>query len=248
MKIISLNTWGGGAGHELLLDFFRQNKDTDIFCLQEVWNGGEELNLEEMGFGTRREYRLLDRIAEILNEHDFHFRPHVGDYYGLVMFVRKGLPVTEEGEVFVYQEKGFYENGNVGNHARNLQYVTLGTDVSLAVINFHGLWNGKGKTDTPDRIAQSNKIVRFIKNLDIPYVLVGDFNLRPDTESVRLLEETGAKNLIKEYNITSTRTSFYGKNEQFADYAFVSPEINVKEFKVMSDEVSDHAPLLVEIE
>ena len=37
MKIITLNTWGGRAGEERLLDFFNTHKDdTDIFCLQEI--------------------------------------------------------------------------------------------------------------------------------------------------------------------------------------------------------------------
>ena len=55
------------------------------------------------------------------------------------------------------------------------------------------------------------------------------------------------KNLIKEYNIQSTRTSLYEKSEKFADYVFVSPEIVVKDFKLLPDEVSDHLALFLEI-
>jgi exonuclease III len=43
MKIISLNTWGGMAGRQPLLDFFVAHKDVDVFCLQEIWNGGEHI-------------------------------------------------------------------------------------------------------------------------------------------------------------------------------------------------------------
>ena len=76
----------------------------------------------------------------------------------------------------------------------------------------------------------------------------GDFNLLPDTQSIKKLENFGLRNLVKEYNITSTRTSFYTKSEKFADYAFVSSEIAVKDFKVLPDEVSDHSPLYLEFE
>jgi hypothetical protein len=39
MRILSLNTWGGRAGRDIQLDFFRRLKDeVDIFCLQEVWS------------------------------------------------------------------------------------------------------------------------------------------------------------------------------------------------------------------
>jgi endonuclease/exonuclease/phosphatase family metal-dependent hydrolase len=57
--------------------------------------------------------------------------------------------------------------------------------------------------------------------------------------------EDGMRNLIREYKITSTRTSFYPKTEKFADYFFVSPEVQVNDFQVLPDEVSDHAPLLL---
>ena len=36
------------------------------------------------------------------------------------------------------------------------------------------------------------------------------------------------------------------RTELFADYILVSPDIVVKHFQVLPDEVSDHAPLLVE--
>ena len=55
------------------------------------------------------------------------------------------------------------------------------------------------------------------------------------------------RNLIKEYGITSTRTSFYEKENKFADHAFVSSDIEVVDFKVLPDEVSDHAALYLEI-
>lgn len=52
--------------------------------------------------------------------------------------------------------------------------------------------------------------------------------------------------LIKEYNITDTRTSFYEKTERYADYVFTSPDVEVEKFSVMGDQVSDHAPLLLD--
>jgi len=250
MKIISLNTWGGRAGKDLLLNFFRKNNEIDIFCLQEMWRGGDDLNLEELGLDVSREvtYNLLDGISAQLPNHKYYFRPHVGDHYGLVIFIKKDIEVLEEGDIFVYNEKGFYEEGNIGNHARNLQYITFKHNGELlTVINFHGLWNGKGKTDTPDRLLQSTNIINFINKLDNPYILVGDFNLKPDTESLKKIEDAGALNLIKKYNIKSTRTSFYEKEEKFADYVFLSQDLKEKDFKVLEDEVSDHAALLIEV-
>lgn len=56
-------------------------------------------------------------------------------------------------------------------------------------------------------------------------------------------------NLIKEYKIQSTRTSFYKRDlVQFADYVLVTPDISVKDFQVYKETVSDHFPLMVEFE
>ena len=164
------------------------------------------------------------------------------------MLVNNKLKVTAEGELFVYREKGYVPNGDVGNHARNIQYITLmNNGKEITVINFHGLWNGKGKTDTEDRLNQSKNIIKFIKSLKGKIVLCGDFNLLPDTQSIKLFESAGLINLIKEHGIKSTRTSLYTKAEKFADYVFVTPDIKVKDFKVLPDEVSDHTALLLTI-
>ncbi|MCX6712734.1 MAG: endonuclease/exonuclease/phosphatase family protein, partial [Candidatus Vogelbacteria bacterium] len=101
--------------------------------------------------------------------------------------------------------------------------------------------------DTLERLEQSRKIKAFMDSVDSPKILCGDFNLLPDTESLKIIEG-GLRNLIREYGVTSTRTSFYTKPDKFADYVFVSPEIKVVDFKVLPDEVSDHSPLLLEFE
>ena len=112
-------------------------------------------------------------------------------------------------------------------------------------MNVHGLWNGNGKTDSPERIKQSQKIREFIDSEEAPKILCGDLNLRPDTESVKILGK-GLHNLIQIHNITSTRTSLYPKEERFADYIFTSPEIPINAFQVLEAEVSDHSPLLID--
>ncbi len=249
MKLISFNIWQGIAGHKNLLGFFEKHKEVDVFCLQEVWHNGPQ---EKIVRGIDMSPRLRNAFTEIsarLPEHVGYFRPHYEDWFGLAIFVKKKYLLLAEGDIFVHKQKEFIPEGDVGNHARNIQYVMLQTDTGIrTVVNFHGLWNGRGKTDSEDRLKQSDRIVEFLKSLNNPFVLCGDFNLLPDTESLRKLENLGLRNLIKEYGITSTRTSFYNKPEKFADYALVSDGIEVKDFKALSDEVSDHTPLYLEFE
>ncbi len=255
---MSLNTWGGRAGREPLLKFLKEYKEQiDIFCLQEIWSAPYE-NLEGVAAGgktmdqTKIMTQGLQDISSLLSDFQSYFRPHYLDDFGLLMMVRKNITVDTEGEEFVHYYKGFMpaktDGGDIGNHARNIQYVTFSRNGrELTVINFHGLWNGKGKTDSSERLAQSQKIVDFIRTLSGEIVLIGDFNLLPDTESLSLLEKAGLRNLIKEYAIESTRTSLYDKPVKFADYALVSTTVDVVNFRVLPDEVSDHSPLLLEI-
>lgn len=253
MKLITLNTWGGRAGKDKLLDFFKKHKDVDVFCLQEIWSAPYEKYHGHLAGGLAIDHDQImttgmQEISNVLPNHTGYFRPHFMDNYGLFMLVNKNISPLEEGEVFVYKEKGHIPDGDIGNHARNIQYVRfLVDDKPITVINFHGLWNGKGKTDSDDRIKQSENIVRFVKSVDGDRVLCGDFNLLPETESIKIIESAGLRNLIKENNIKSTRTSFYNKPEKFADYIFVSPDVEVKDFKVLPDEVSDHSALFLEI-
>lgn len=249
MKIISLNIWGGRAGKKQLLDFLAKHKDTDVFCLQEVWAAPYEHLDGHLAGGLNINHEVimvygLQEISALLDTHVAYFKPHHLDHYGLLMMVKKDLHVVEEGDVFVYKERGHIPEGDVGNHARNLQYVTIQTESGIrTIMNFHGLWNGMGKGDSDDRLLQSDRVIHFLKTKNHPLVLCGDFNLLPTTKSLKKFEDFGLRNLIAEYGITSTRTSFYKKPEKFADYAFVSSEVILKSFQVLPDEVSDHAAL-----
>ena len=55
------------------------------------------------------------------------------------------------------------------------------------------------------------------------------------------------KNLIKEYKVPTTRSKFYDRpNDKYADYTFVSSDVEVKSFEVPDLEVSDHLPMILE--
>lgn len=253
MKLISLNTWGGRAGKKELLSFFEKNKDVDVFCLQEMWNAPYD-NMEGHdagGLAIKNDDIMTHGVQEVshtLSKHRPYFAPPYLGNYGLLILVKREFEIVDTGEVFVYKHKGYEPTGDIGDHARNIQYITLKTDKGLVTfINFHGLWKkGVKKEDIPERIEQSQKIVEFLKTLTNPFVFAGDFNLLPESESIKIIENAGYKNLIKEYKIKSTRTSYYKHEEKHADYAFVSNSISVNDFKVLPDEVSDHSPLYLD--
>jgi endonuclease/exonuclease/phosphatase family metal-dependent hydrolase len=244
MKLISLNVWGG-AVNKPLLEFLSENRDVDFFLFQEMHHNATK----KTNWDNRGNPNLFEDIKKILPEHDGYFAPAQDDEYGLAGFLKKDIKVLESGDIFIHRYKDAMKDMQGANLGRNLQYFKIDAAKPYALLNFHGLWTGQGKKDTEDRIKQSNKIVEFARSISGDYVLAGDFNLLPDTESIKILEGMDVRNLIKDYGITNTRTSYYTKTtDKFADYTFTTPGLNVKDFKILPDEVSDHAAMYLKFE
>lgn len=247
MKLISINAYGGKLT-DAFVEFLKRHRDIDVFCLQEVYHDAQN---KDMIWGTLgSNLNFLEDIKKHCLDYDSYYRPHLEDWWGLAMLVKKELPVFEEGETFVHKFKGHNpQKEPLGYTAKNIQFLkTENNGKPITVLNFHGLWNGNGKEDTEDRLEQSRNIIKFVKMIKGDFILWGDFNLSPDTESLQMINrELNCRELIKEYEIASTRTSLYTKPNKFADYVFVSKGIKIIDFKILPDEVSDHTPLLLEI-
>jgi exonuclease III len=246
IKVISLNTWRGKLFDELI-EFIREKSyEKGVFCFQEIFSS--EHNILYKGFSR---LNLLEELKEVLFDFDCYFAPTHGSVYedasftyGNAIFVRKSLDVIEHSYFFTY---GFFNSrieGATSNDSRNFQCIKLRVDdEDYTICNFHGVWiRGFGKEDNEERILQSETIKSFLRDIKGKKIICGDFNLLPDTMSIKLLEED-LINLIKVYDVETTRSSFYTRDAKFADYVFVSSEVEIVDFNVLEDEVSDHLPL-----
>ena len=249
MKLVSLNIWAGREFNTLMKYVSDQARDTDIFCFQEVFDTPTSRKTVSEHYRAN----IFSELQKALPDHTGYFAPvQEGcgfngpvDYqiqWGLAMFVRRSLNVLDTGEIYLFGNRNSRKEDN-SSIPRNLQYVHLDVDgEGYTVAHFHGLWNGRGKTDTKDRIEQSRKVKEFLDKAKGKKIVCGDFNLLPDTESLSILE-AGFVNLIKTHEITSTRSSLYQKSERHADYTLVSCDVNVESFAVPQMKVSDHHPM-----
>lgn len=256
-KIISLNTWSGQAFPQLVKFISEHASDTDVFCFQEVFHTTSDIIVDH---GART--NLFHELCQLLPNHtgypafgeggydinagkvDFHLE------WGLATFVHKNINLLDQQNHLVFQfEEDLAENyGKQHRHAHVLKIGKPGHN-PITVINFHGLWKRSfGKNDSPERLQQSKKLLEIIsKQQETPIVLTGDFNLDPHTESLSLLKQN-LRDLISEYGITSTRSSIYTKPGRFADYAFVSPQLQIESFEVPQEiTASDHLPLIIKV-
>ncbi len=258
MKLISLNIWGGRI-YEPFINFIKQySEETDIFCFQEVFSYKEPI--------VSRETRLniLEKLQEILPGHQVFFtlvqdnidtegEIEIPSKSGKAIFARQGLEFQSKGYKFLSNGFNTFKNDDFGTLGISFQYLeTKNKERPLMVINVHGQPFPGDKLDTPERLAQSRKIKDFVKDFKGQKIICGDFNLMPETESVKILEEN-MKNLIKDFRITDTRGAISARKylgeqpvQKFANYAFVSKDIKVISFKVPKVEISDHLPLILE--
>ncbi len=268
MKIISLNTYMGHV-FEPLMGFIKKHaQTTDIFCLQEMMSSTDENLVHEEG---KRRLNVLQEISKRLPGFEVVFAPVQDDYeidspypgqsqLGTAIFYRKTLDVIETGSFFIYNEFNSFVPPDWETLGHNMAFIVLKVNgKELVVSTLHGNSQPSDKLDSPKRIAQFQKALDFLLGRDELKILMGDFNALPETESVKMFEAAGLKNLITEYNITTTRgshmralfpeyeTGLYGFQE-FADYTFVSTEIDVKSFEVPDEPISDHLPMIMEID
>jgi endonuclease/exonuclease/phosphatase family metal-dependent hydrolase len=171
--------------------------------------------------------------------------------YGLATFARRSLPLARRRDVWVLDHQDTLD-AVPGLHPvrRWLQVTEIRVPGgALLVGNYHGMARPGTKLDSSERLEQSRALRRTLDAHDGPVVLIGDFNLLPETESVLLLGD-GLRNLVLERGIRTTRSRlnpYFGtpQEQPHANYAFVSPGIEVDDLEVPDLEISDHLPMLL---
>lgn len=235
MRAIFLNCWYAKTGR-VFFDFVKENSlNTDIFCFQEV-DPKLFSNLQEL---------QPNHVGRYATENKLEF---LGYIYGEAIFVKKGLNIVSSGKVNLFRQ--------VINDVGYMQYANIRMNGKMIYLaNIHGKARPGHKLDTPARLRQSKLIINFLKNKPGLKIIGGDFNLSPDTRSIRLFEDAGYRNLVREFAIKTTRNRLSweslkkGEEKQyFADYVFTSPEVKIRSFKVPDCEISDHLPLILDFE
>jgi endonuclease/exonuclease/phosphatase (EEP) superfamily protein YafD len=206
---------------------------------------------------------IFSDLEKVLKNYKIFFAPTFTNYdlrtavdfdtsFGEATFVKNSIETVSQGSIFTYRnfdEKKILRHDDFGEYwdlPRNFQYVIVKENgKKFLITNFHGFWKPGAKKDTKETLEQSDRILEFLETFNGPRIICGDFNLRPNTESMKKLEKK-LINLITTHNIQNTRSKFYKRNEKFADYILVSPDIKVHEFIAMDEHVSDHLPLYLD--
>jgi endonuclease/exonuclease/phosphatase family metal-dependent hydrolase len=244
MRLITLNTWGGRLGKPVDDFVLKHAADTDVFCFQEVHTNGSKEASENNG----ERPHFFEELQNLLPGFVGMFAEQFQDT-GIATFVRNACTVEEEASSLILtpEDVSHLQMSNGARYYPRIVQVIKLKEPAVTIFNFHGV-PGNEKKDSPERDLQMKRLHEALDRYEGQKILMGDFNLRPDTRAISDLEK-GMRNLVVESGAQTTRTSHYEKRSAmpFADYVFVTPDIRVAHFEVLPDEVSDHSPLLLEI-
>ena len=195
MKLLTLNTWGGKLYQPLMTFIGRLCGQVDVFCFQEVFDShsgiiessGARMTLLQDLVDALPGYRLL--YARKSSGYDYSGVVDFQVNFGNAVFVKDGLEVLSSEELFEAIDHPYHNwlDDAIGK----AQLVQIKTpEDTYTICNFHGIWiNGTGKRDTPERIAQSEYLLKALSQYSGKKILAGDFNLVPDGESFRILND-----------------------------------------------------------
>ncbi len=264
MDIMCLNGWGGKL-HEKLLPYIATSAP-DILCLQEVVHSPAS---DKDWLTYRDGDHVLPQRANFFRDVCTALPDHVGLYcpaaqgvlwdddnevpsqWGLATFVHKSVPIIGQVQGFVHKT---YAPLGYGDHPRSrsahgVRVYDYAAKRTISVTHMHGLRDLAGKMDTPARAQQAQRFLNLSRQVSEPddlVVVCGDFNVEPDSETLRILAAAGLSELVTGRGFSSTRNSHYKKPGRFADYMLINDAQAVRGFDVIYDpEVSDHCPLLL---
>ena len=261
MKLVNLNI-SLRIDNALQVAKYIYEGDADIVCLQEV--------SRHLSSSVKKKYQSkadLDKALGKKYPYSF-FGPlwvsdgirvkgkKVADFGGFIeqgSYILSKFPFACGMHEFYYRGFSLTQDDTdwqQEDHGRALQKVVIKYgEKRFQVGNVHGIWTSDKKGDERT-ISQCKFIVDSFRKLKLPTILAGDFNLLPQSESIKIIDKT-YENLIDRYQIRSTRPDFedgVDKGGNIVDYIFVNSRINVKGLEVPPLSLSDHFPLILEFD
>jgi len=261
MKLISSNV-GIKIDNSQKVGEFLLSQNADIVLLQEVIRHFEDKVFEmyqskaqiEKIIGKNLPYSFFGPqwITDAMKHNGAMHR----DFNGLV---EQGNEILSKFPIVTATNEHYYKHYSLelewshfftDDHPRSILVVELNIlGKKLQIINVHGLYS-RDKQDSARTVAQSKYILNAAQRKKIPTIIAGDFNLFPDTKSIKMISKK-YRNLITENNISSTRPDFNDgtdKGNNVVDYVFVDKNIKVNNFEVLNTNISDHLPLVLDFE
>jgi endonuclease/exonuclease/phosphatase family metal-dependent hydrolase len=249
IKLFQLNI-EEGRFYEDIVSFVKKH-DFDILHFQEVTSGehskrGFEVFTvlkEQLGYkGIQSVYWRLKGDPKTYMSNATYFKPEMLPQSSYELFLKP------------YQELTREEMRDYASHATSaLDVVFLLNGKKIHFINTHLVW-GPTPEDKPYKLEQGKKLHEYVKNLREPFILSGDFNVTPDSQIVKWMNELGRNHTI-EHSITNTLNPNTHRVQHLfpaglaVDFVFTEQSLQVQRFQLIdTPDLSDHFGMAIQIE
>lgn len=251
MKVLTLNLWNGGRLLEKALPFLQQQA-ADIYFLQEAYDGKAE-HLEPR-------FRTVEILKQTFSTHYAYFSATYLDTRGADGKIGDGQlllsrwPLNRPEMLFFDVPFGEYDQDatvDFSHFPAAAQKASITVDgKNITLLNVHGPVNNNGAEDSARRQAMRQTL---LNNLGEYSIVAGDFNVPHTSVTYQVLEQQ-LTNVFKD-KLTTTFSlgrkdlvKYPGYATAAVDSIFVTPNFKVVATQAPDVDISDHRPLIAEVE
>lgn len=248
LKFIQINIYKGQYLNALTR--FLKDQDPDFISMQEVTAG--EMNLCDKKLDLfeyfKKELRLngvLDKVTKPIDSKDGYLGNAVFSKYEIldsrVLALKnfEGLTLTEFDK-----EENF---PLFSRHLLSAECVIGGRKVRA--ISWHAAWTAP-PVDTEETMRQAKEVADYLKNLKEPFILGCDMNAVPQSKVAGLINQSAVNLMMNSGVLQTTHPKIHkiAPRGFMIDYIFTSPHFKLKKLKVPEVTISDHLPVVAELE
>lgn len=264
MKLISLNIAAFEKNNTKLSQFLTE-QNADFLLLQEVVRGIDDSvnpellpikHIDDATANLSNSFFSPNWVLSKIELNNFHKKDYfLIDFGGKVEFgnyIKTRYKINKGQNIFVQNHLTYITDWSKWPEEDYRAVQVSDLDIKgkkLRLLNYHGIWS-KDKMGTNKTLDACKAVKRLALEVEFPSIIVGDFNLFPNTPSISLFKPE-LISLVDQYDIRSTRPASNELNDKprnVVDYIFVTKEIKVNNFEVLNSDVSDHLPLVLDFE
>lgn len=245
MKVIQLNIWMGRMAQGLTR--YVEKEQPDIICMQEVFNGSTEVVRPD------RMFDILRRLKESSGLEYEYFSPNYsvdvgGDTapYGNAILSRYPFESAQTFQI----ERALIEHVTAATYQHNvsnLQVITFRHDeTTWTIANHHGHHEIEPE-GSEESVAAMQRVVDCLRNRTGPLVLCGDLNIWPESPAMRVFDGW-LDDIVLRSGATTTLARINVDRDVVCDHILVNDQVAVHSIRVDDVVVSDHYPLVAELE
>ena len=248
LKLVQVNIFAGKYWDALIS--FLKAQNADFITAQEV-TGGKENRTDDK---TANLFELLKsqlRLHGVYHK-DFDVSDD-GGYMGNAVFTKHEIVSSKPVILKPFREirhEEFTSHEFFPSFPRHVLDATVRVNgTTMHIMSTHGAWTAPPQ-DTDETQRQARLVANYLKLLDKPFLLAGDFNNVPESKTIGIINEV-ANNLMIGSDAEQTTHPKVHKivpRGYLVDYVFSSKEFRLKSIEAPVVTVSDHLPVIVEVE